>query len=150
MLRAATAICFRRREFIPLLGGATAAWSLAIVHLAILLLSFTPGPAGAAVLSESPTIVAPGATVVATWSAIAQPTPVDWIGLYLQGAQDEHTFEQTSWIYVSSCTKTPGPVGKASGSCSYILPATLSPGVYEPTCSPTTGTHGWPAAIRSA
>jgi hypothetical protein len=122
----------RRREFLTLLGGPAAAWFLAIAHLAILLLSLTPGPAGAtAVLSVSPTTVAPRGTVVATWSGIDAPTRLDWIALYLQGAQDEQSFEPTSWIFVNTCTQIPDVAGKAAGSCPYILPGDLPPGAYE-------------------
>jgi hypothetical protein len=65
---------------------------LAIVRVALLLLIFTPGPLGAsALLSESPTTVAPGNPVDATWSGVDTPSRLDWIGLYVQGAQDEHS-----------------------------------------------------------
>jgi hypothetical protein len=105
---------------------------LAIVRLAFLLLSLIPGPVGAAaVLSESPTTIAPGGTVDATWSGIDTPTPHDWIALYLQGAQDEGSFEPTSWIFINTCTQIPDVAGKASGSCPYILPGNLTPGIWE-------------------
>jgi hypothetical protein len=107
---------------------------LAIVRVALLLLSFTPGQLGAAaVLSESPTTIAPSETVVATWSGVDTPSRLDWIGLYVQGAQDEHSFEPTSWIFVSNCSQVADPslTGKASGTCPYVLPANLPPGVYE-------------------
>jgi hypothetical protein len=105
-----------------------------IVRLAILLLSFTPGPVGAvATLDESPTTAVPGGTVVVTWSGIDTPTPLDWIGLYVQGAQDEHSYDQSSWIYDSTCAqlRDPTQAGKASGECQFVLPGTLVPGVYE-------------------
>jgi hypothetical protein len=107
---------------------------LPIARLAILLLSFAHGPVwAAAALSESPTTAVPGATVVATWSGIDTPTPRDWIGFYVQGAQDEHNYDVNSWIYASSCTQVPDTsvAGKASGSCEFVLPDNLSPGVYE-------------------
>jgi hypothetical protein len=124
---------------------------LPIARLAILLLSFAHGPVwAAAALSESPTTAVPGATVVATWSGIDTPTPRDWIGFYVQGAQDEHNYDVNSWIYASSCTQVPDTsvAGKASGSCEFVLPDNLSPGVYELHCSPTTNTRGWPRATR--
>ena len=105
-----------------------------IVRLAILLVSFTPAAvAAAAVLNESPTAITPGDTVVATWSSIDTPTPLDWIGLYLQGAQDEHDYEPNSWVYVSNCAQLsdPGLAARASGNCSVIVPSNLTPGVYE-------------------
>jgi hypothetical protein len=42
-------------------------------------------PAGAVTLNASPTSVARGGTVTATWSGIATPTWNDWIGLYAVG-----------------------------------------------------------------
>ena len=107
---------------------------ITIVRLAILLVSFTPAPVGAAaVLNESPTAITPGDTVVATWSSIDTPTPLDWIGLYLQGAQDEHDYEPNSWVYVGNCAQLhdPGLAARASGNCSVVVPSNLTPGVYE-------------------
>jgi hypothetical protein len=107
----------------------------AIAHLVILLLSFTPGGPvwAAAALSESPTTTVPGATVVANWSGIDTPTPLDWIGFYIQGAQDENSYDVNSWIYTGNCTQDPDTslAGKASGSCAFVLPDNLAPGVYE-------------------
>ena len=77
-------------------------------------------------LTVTPTTVSPGGTVTATWSGITAPTSTDWIGLYSPGAADTNF---TSWIYVS-CSMSPGSA-RASGSCSYVLPATLSGGSYE-------------------
>jgi hypothetical protein len=103
-------------------------------RLAILLSSFTPAPLGAAaVLSESPTAVAPGETVVATWSGVDMPSPRDWIGLYLQDDQDEQDFNVNSWVYTGNCTHVPDSSlpAKASGDCPLVLPGNLPPGVYE-------------------
>ena len=70
------------------------------------MLIFTPGPLGAAaLLSESPTTVAPGNPVDATWSGVDTPSRLDWIGLYVQGAQDEHSYDPNSWIFVSNCSQ---------------------------------------------
>ena len=77
-------------------------------------------------LSASPTTVRPGATTTASWSGIVAPTTTDWIGLYAPGTADTNFI---NWIYVS-CSMTPGS-SRASGSCSYALPATLSLGNYE-------------------
>jgi hypothetical protein len=106
----------------------------AIVRLAILFLSLTPGPvAAAAVLSESPTTIAPGGTVVATWSGVDTPTPLDWIGLYVEGALDELSYEPTSWIYTATCAQSQdfSLAGRASGDCPFVLPSDLPPGAYE-------------------
>lgn len=46
------------------------------------------GVAAGPSLTVSPTTVAPGGTMTATWSGIGAPTPTDWIGLYAQGAAD--------------------------------------------------------------
>ena len=67
-----------------------------------------------------------GGTVTASWSGITAPTPKDWIGLYASGAADT---KFTNWVYVS-CSTVAG-TARASGSCSYLLPAALSAGNYE-------------------
>jgi len=69
----------------------------------------------------------------ATWSGVDTPSRLDWIGLYVQGAQDEHSYDPNSWIFVSNCSQVADAslTGKASGTCSYRLPDNLSPGVYE-------------------
>jgi hypothetical protein len=84
-------------------------------------------------LRESPTTIAPGGTVVATWRGIDTPSPLDWIGLYVQGAQDEHGFEPIGWVYVSNCAqlRDPSLAGKGSGDCPLVVPGNLPPGVYE-------------------
>ena len=77
-------------------------------------------------LTVSPTKVTAGATVTATWTGIIAPTPKDWIGLYAPGTADTKFINRT---YVS-CSATAGSA-RASGSCFYPLPATLSAGNYE-------------------
>ena len=77
-------------------------------------------------LSVSPTTVQSGGTVTAAWSGIAMPTPADWIGLYVPGSYDSTFFD---WIYVS-CSKSPDSP-RASGSCPFTMPSTLSPGAYQ-------------------
>ena len=81
---------------------------------------------GGVTLSASPTTVAPGGTINATWSGIASPTATDWIGFYTPGAANTAFID---WIYVS-CSKTPG-APRASGSCSFVVPTTVAPGTYE-------------------
>jgi len=81
---------------------------------------------GGTTLSASPTTVAPGGTITATWSGIAAPAARDWIGLYTPGAANTSFID---WIYVS-CSKTPG-TGRASGSCSFVVPTTVAPGTYQ-------------------
>ena len=78
------------------------------------------------ILNVSPTAVAAGGMVTATWSGIVAPSSTDWIGLYAPSAADTNFI---SWMYVS-CTKTASNA-LASGSCSYTLPATLAAGNYE-------------------
>jgi hypothetical protein len=82
-------------------------------------------PAGPS-LSVSPMTIAPGGTVTASWSGIVSPSSTDWIGLYTPGAANASFID---WLYVS-CSKTPG-TARASGSCSFTLPTTLSPGTYQ-------------------
>src|SRR5262249_35148742 len=50
----------------------------------------------------------------------------DWIGLYVPGAADTSFI---NWVYVSCSTVA--DTARASGSCSYLLPATLVAGNYE-------------------
>ena len=76
-------------------------------------------------LTASPTSIAPGGTLTATWSGITSPTSTDWIGLYQPGAANTAYID---WIYVS-CSKTPGSP-QASGSCPFVVPAPLAPGTY--------------------
>jgi hypothetical protein len=79
-----------------------------------------------ATLSVSPTTVAPGDTVTATWSGIGAPSATDWIGLYATGAPDPAYID---WMYVS-CTKSPTSA-LAAGSCPFTIPSTLAGGMYE-------------------
>jgi PKD repeat protein len=77
-------------------------------------------------LSVSPTSVSPGGSVTATWSGIATPSPLDWIGLYSPGSANTAFL---AWIYVS-CSKS-ATTAKASGSCPFALPSSLPSGTYE-------------------
>ena len=81
---------------------------------------------GGTTLSASPTTVAPGGTITATWSGIATPTARDWIGLYSPGAANTAFIH---WIYVS-CSQSPG-AAQASGSCPFVVPGTVAPGTYQ-------------------
>jgi len=77
-------------------------------------------------LAASPTSVAAGASVIATWSGIAGPTSTDWIGLYRSGAADT---AYLAWIYVS-CSQAPGGAS-AAGSCALAIPSGTPPGTYD-------------------
>jgi hypothetical protein len=81
---------------------------------------------GGVTLSASPTSVAPGGKITATWSGIATPTARDWIGLYTPGADNT---AQIRWFFVS-CSQTPG-AARASGSCPFTVPSTVAPGTYQ-------------------
>jgi hypothetical protein len=81
---------------------------------------------GEPILTVSPASIPAGGTVTATWTGIAVPTSTDWIGLFASSAADTVFID---WLYVS-CSKSPGSP-EASGSCSFIVPASLSPGDYE-------------------
>ena len=76
-------------------------------------------PCGGATLSTSPTSVAAGGTVTATWAGIPSPTAVDWLGLYTPGTSDT---AYLAWRYTS---------GPASGNGPFTIPSTLAPGTYE-------------------
>jgi tartrate-resistant acid phosphatase type 5 len=81
---------------------------------------------GGTTLSVSPTTVAPGGTITATWSGIAAPSATDWIGLYTPGAANTAYIH---WIYVS-CSQSAG-AARASGSCPFVAPSTVAPGTYQ-------------------
>jgi glucose/arabinose dehydrogenase len=86
----------------------------------------TGGTGGSVTLSASPSSVAAGASVTATWSGIASPSATDWIGLYAPGAPDGSAL---TWMYVS-CSTSAG-AARTSGSCSLTVPASLAAGSYE-------------------
>ena len=99
-----------------------------VVHsaIAVIVSIFLASLAEAATLSVSPTTVASGVTVTATWNAIASPTATDWIALSTPGAADT---SYTQWVYVS-CSRTAGSASPA-GSCPFVLPNPLVAGNYE-------------------
>lgn len=77
-------------------------------------------------LIASPTIIPAGGVLTAIWNGIASPSSTDWIGLYLAGTANTAYID---WIYVS-CNKNPGnPL--PSGSCPFIVPASVLPATYE-------------------
>ena len=78
------------------------------------------------VLSVNASTTQPGGTITSTWSGVPGATATDWIGLHLQVAPDS---DLLAWIYVS-CSQNPDVI-RASGSCSFNLPTTVSPGIYE-------------------
>src|SRR5205807_53755 len=88
--------------------------------------AFTVTGSGGVTLSVSPTSLAAGGTVTATWSGIAAPTPGDWIGLYGPGSGDN---AYLAWIYVS-CSQSRA-AASAAGSCPFTIPSGLAPGSYE-------------------
>ena len=81
----------------------------------------TASPPVTASLSVTPSSIAAGGTVTATWSGIAAPTSTDWIGLYAPGTPDSYQYYYR-WQYTT---------GTASGSMPFAIPATLPPGTYE-------------------
>ena len=89
-------------------------------------LTIVDDDSGSPALSVSPTTIARGSSVTASWSGIAAPTTTDWMALYAPGTP--HT-SYLAWVYVS-CTKTPGSAA-ASGSCAFAIPSTIAAGTYE-------------------
>ncbi len=81
---------------------------------------------GGASVNVSPTTVAPGGSVIASWNGIAAPTTTDWMGLYAPGAADEAFID---WIYVS-CSQTTGGA-TTDGACPFVMPVDVPPGTYE-------------------
>ncbi len=70
-------------------------------------------------LAATPITATVGTSVSATWTAIAAPTSLDWVGLYPVGAPDTGYVTR---VYTD---------GTASGSGMVPLPANLPAGVYE-------------------
>jgi uncharacterized repeat protein (TIGR03803 family) len=67
-----------------------------------------------------------GSSAAVTWSAIVNPTAKDWIGLYATGTGNS---SYLAWMYVS-CSKA-ATTTKATGTCSFGIPANLTTGTYE-------------------
>jgi subtilisin family serine protease len=88
-------------------------------RLAVTTITVVAGCTGDANLSASPTSVAAGGSLTATWGSVCAPTSSDWIGLYLPGAPD------SSYLAYRYTT------GTASGSVPFTIPASLAPGTYE-------------------
>jgi hypothetical protein len=70
-------------------------------------------------LNVSPSTIAAGSAVTASWSGIAGPTAQDWIGLYQPGAANSPSI---AWRYTT---------GTASGEVPFTIPSTVAPGTYE-------------------
>jgi uncharacterized protein YegP (UPF0339 family) len=96
------------------------------IVLAIAFLFALASTAAAATLTANPSTVAPGGTVTVSWSDVANPTTVDWIGRYVPGAPNGVYDE---YVYTSSCTRDAGGTARSSGSCTFAMPAAL--GTYE-------------------
>ena len=79
----------------------------------------TPGPtpAPAYALTAAPGVVAAGGTISVNWSAPADHSASDWVGLYRVGASD---YEYLAWQYTG---------GSAAGVMGFAAPA--EPGQYE-------------------
>ena len=88
--------------------------------------TFTVTAPGGPTFAVTPTTIARGSSVTASWSGIAAPTTTDWMALYAPGATQTAFL---AWVYVS-CTKTPGGAA-ASGSCAFVIPSTIAAGTYE-------------------
>jgi len=82
-------------------------------------------------LSTNKASANPGQTVRVDWSNVANPTVKDWIGLYKVGVSDARS-SSSDWMYTVNCSKTSsGTIGRASGSCNFVLPRGLIAGNYE-------------------
>lgn len=73
--------------------------------------------AGGPSVTASSDSVAPGGSVTASWSGIANPSGRDWVGLYPSGAGNTSFI---SWVYVN-CARSPGGA-VAAGSCPFTAP----------------------------
>ncbi len=70
-------------------------------------------------LTASPTSVARGESITATWTDIANPNATDWIGVYTPGASNTANWV---WRYTT---------GTRDGNVPIYIPMTLPPGTYE-------------------
>jgi hypothetical protein len=78
------------------------------------------GGGGPATLAASPGSVGPGGTVTVSWTGSSSPR--DWIsGDFVGGSS-------FFWVYINTCTQSPGGSVMPSGSCSFTMPGT--PGTY--------------------
>jgi IPT/TIG domain len=75
--------------------------------------------AAAPTISASPSTIAAGGTLTATWSGIPSPTSLDWIALSVQGSGS------TSYVIWQRTT------GSASGSVPFSVPSSTVAGTYE-------------------
>lgn len=85
------------------------------------------GVSGPANLSLNTSSASSGSAVTVSWSGIGSPSATDWIGLYVPGAAS--SAHNGNWMYVG-CSQTAG-VARASGNCSFTLPASLPSGTYQ-------------------
>jgi hypothetical protein len=83
----------------------------------------SPGPF---TLTASPASVSPGGTVTVSWSGIANPKVIDWIGRYALSADDTL---YSDWKHTSSCSQGFENTAKAAGSCTFTMPT--APGSYQ-------------------
>ena len=68
-------------------------------------------------LSASPSSVAPGRTVTASWSNVSSPTSLDWVGLYPSASTPNSGY--IAFVYTG---------GAASGSKTLTVPSNVTPG----------------------
>jgi hypothetical protein len=81
--------------------------------------SFAVTACPTAALSSTPSAVALGGTVTATWSGVCYPTSTDWIAVHSVGASDG--------VYVAWIWST----GAAAGSAPIAIPTNVPAGSYE-------------------
>jgi len=72
------------------------------------------------VASPSSVSISGNRNVTGTFSNIAVPTNMDWIGIYLAGTADSAYLD---WIYTSNCTQTPSSSTPTDGSCVLVMPS---------------------------
>ena len=82
--------------------------------------------AASVTLSATPASVSAGDSFLVAWGQISTPTNRDWIGLYAPGSSDT---SYISYRYVN-CSSSP-TVPIASGTCSFPISSSQSPGAYE-------------------
>ncbi len=66
----------------------------------------------------SPLNVPSNGVVTVQWEGALNPT--DWVGLHVVGTNNDSFLD---WKYLSTATKTSGPLEKSWSSCSFVMPA---------------------------
>ena len=89
-------------------------------------------PLTGATVSADKSSIAPGETLVATWTGIPTPGAHDFIGMYRKSQKAERgNYASYAFTYDGSETFDPAAVGPASGSLNFVVPVGTPPATWE-------------------